>query len=45
MFRDAGVDYTIYIYEGAKHAFHTDTLEARYDPDVAELRGRSRLSS
>jgi carboxymethylenebutenolidase len=35
--KDAGVDYTIYIYEGANHAFHNDTSEARYDPDAAAL--------
>lgn len=35
--KDAGVDYTIYIYDGANHAFHNDTSEARYDQDAAEL--------
>jgi carboxymethylenebutenolidase len=35
--KDAGVDYTIYIYEGANHAFHNDTSEARYDKNAAEL--------
>jgi carboxymethylenebutenolidase len=35
--KDAGVDYTIYIYEGANHAFHNDTSEARYDPAAAQL--------
>jgi carboxymethylenebutenolidase len=35
--KDAGVDYTIYIYEGANHAFNNDTSEARYDPQAAEL--------
>jgi carboxymethylenebutenolidase len=33
----AGVDYTIYMYEGANHAFHNDTSEARYDPAAARL--------
>jgi carboxymethylenebutenolidase len=33
----AGVDYTIYMYEGANHAFHNDTSEARYDPAAAGL--------
>jgi carboxymethylenebutenolidase len=33
----AGVDYTLYIYEGANHAFHNDTSEARYDRAAAEL--------
>lgn len=31
------VDYTIYIYEGANHAFNNDTNEARYDQAAAEL--------
>jgi carboxymethylenebutenolidase len=35
--KDAGVDYTIHMYEGANHAFHNDTSEARYDPQAAEL--------
>lgn len=34
---EAGVDYTIYLYEGANHAFHNDTNEARYDQQAAEL--------
>lgn len=33
----AGVDYTIYVYEGVNHAFHNDTSEARYDQEAAEL--------
>jgi carboxymethylenebutenolidase len=35
--KDAGVDYTIYVYEGANHAFNNDTSEARYDPKAAQL--------
>jgi carboxymethylenebutenolidase len=35
--KDAGVDYTIYVYEGANHAFNNDTSEARYDPAAARL--------
>jgi carboxymethylenebutenolidase len=35
--KDAGVDYTIYVYEGANHAFNNDTSEARYDPEAARL--------
>jgi carboxymethylenebutenolidase len=31
------VDYTIYMYEGANHAFHNDTNAARYDKAAAEL--------
>jgi carboxymethylenebutenolidase len=35
--KNAGVDYTIHIYEGANHAFHNDTSAARYDSEAAEL--------
>ena len=35
--KDAGVDYTIHMYDGANHAFHNDTSEARYDQAAAEL--------
>ena len=35
--KEAGVNYTIYMYEGANHAFHNDTSEARYDPAAARL--------
>jgi carboxymethylenebutenolidase len=35
--KDAGVDYTIHMYEGVNHAFHNDTSEARYDKEAAEL--------
>jgi carboxymethylenebutenolidase len=34
--KEAGVDYTIHIYEGANHAFNNDTNEARYDQEAAE---------
>ncbi len=33
----AGVDYTIYTYDGVNHAFNNDTSEARYDKDAAAL--------
>jgi carboxymethylenebutenolidase len=33
----ADVDYTIYVYEGANHAFNNDTNAARYDQAAAEL--------
>ena len=33
----AGIDYTMYTYEGVNHAFHNDTSEARYDKAAAEL--------
>jgi carboxymethylenebutenolidase len=35
--KEAGVDYTIHMYEGVNHAFHNDTSEARYDKEAAEL--------
>lgn len=31
-----GVDYTMYMYEGANHGFHNDSTP-RYDPEDAEL--------
>jgi carboxymethylenebutenolidase len=34
---EAGVDYTLHMYEGANHAFHNDTAAARYDPEAAKL--------
>jgi carboxymethylenebutenolidase len=34
---DAGVDYTMHMYEGVNHAFHNDTGAARYDKDAADL--------
>jgi carboxymethylenebutenolidase len=33
----AEADYTIYIYEGANHAFNNDTNEARYNKEAADL--------
>jgi carboxymethylenebutenolidase len=33
----AGVDYKVYIYEGANHAFNNDTSAARYDKAAADL--------
>ena len=35
--KDAGVDYTIHIYEGVNHAFHNDTSQERYNQEAAEL--------
>jgi carboxymethylenebutenolidase len=31
------VTYTLHMYEGANHAFHNDTSDARYDKAAAEL--------
>jgi len=33
----AKVDHTVFIYEGANHAFHNDTAGARYNKAAAEL--------
>jgi carboxymethylenebutenolidase len=35
--KKAKVDYKIYIYEGAAHAFNNDTNPSRYDKEAAEL--------
>jgi carboxymethylenebutenolidase len=35
--KSASVDYKIYIYEGAQHAFNNDTNPARYNKDAAQL--------
>lgn len=32
-----GKDYTLYMYEGAQHAFLNDTNEARYNKEAADL--------
>jgi len=33
----AGKEYTVYIYDGAQHAFNNDTSEARYNKEAADL--------
>jgi len=33
----AGVEYEIFIYKGAQHAFHNDTAPTRYNADAAKL--------
>ena len=35
--KQAGIDYQIYIYEGAKHAFNNDTNPDRYNKEAADL--------
>jgi len=35
--KKAGIDYRIYIYEGAQHAFNNDTNPERYNREAAEL--------
>ena len=38
--KEASVDYTLHMYEGAQHAFHNDTNADRYHPEAAELAWR-----
>ena len=33
----AGVDYQLFVYDGANHAFNNDTSEARYNKEAADL--------
>ena len=35
--KDAGIEYTIYMYEGASHAFNNDTNPDRYHEEAAKL--------
>jgi carboxymethylenebutenolidase len=35
--KKAGVEYQLFMYEGAKHAFNNDTNQARYNPEAAKL--------
>ncbi|MBN1481903.1 dienelactone hydrolase family protein [candidate division KSB1 bacterium] len=35
--KEAGIEYTVYIYEGAKHAFNNDANPERYHKEAAEL--------
>jgi carboxymethylenebutenolidase len=35
--KKAGVDYQVFIYEGAKHAFNNDTNPGRYHKEAAKL--------
>ena len=35
--KEASVDYTLHMYEGAQHAFHNDTNPDRYHPEAARL--------
>ncbi|MCX5495170.1 dienelactone hydrolase family protein [Kaistia dalseonensis] len=35
--KSAGVDYQVFVYEGANHAFNNDTSAARYDKKAADL--------
>ena len=33
----SGVEYELYMYEGAQHAFHNDTSPSRYNKEAAQL--------
>ncbi len=35
--KDAGIEYSIYMYEGAQHAFNNDTNPGRYHEEAAKL--------
>jgi carboxymethylenebutenolidase len=35
--KKAGVQYELYVYENANHAFHNDTAPTRYNKEAAEL--------
>ncbi len=42
--KKASVDYKIYMYEGAKHAFNNDTNAARYNKEAAQLSWQRTIS-
>ena len=42
--KKASVDYKMYMYEGAQHAFNTDTNPARYNKEAAQLAWQRTIS-
>ena len=42
--KKAGIDYKIYIYEGAQHGFNNDTSPGRYNKEAAELAWKRTVS-
>ncbi len=42
--KKASVDYKMYMYEGAQHAFNNDTNPARYNKEAAQLAWRRTIS-
>ncbi len=42
--KKASIDYRIYMYAGANHAFNNDTNPARYDRDAAQLAWQRTIS-
>jgi len=41
--KKAGVNYQLFMYEGAQHAFHNDTAPTRYHSEAAKLAWRRAL--
>ena len=42
--KKASIDYTIYMYEGASHAFNNDTNPSRYNKEASELAWRRTIA-
>jgi carboxymethylenebutenolidase len=42
--KKASIDYRLYMYEGAKHAFNNDTNAARYNKEAAQLAWQRTIS-
>jgi carboxymethylenebutenolidase len=42
--KEAGIDYQIFIYEGAQHAFNNDSNPGRYNKEAAELAWKRTIS-
>ena len=42
--KKASIDYKIYMYEGAQHAFNNDTNPARYNKEAAQLAWQRTIS-
>jgi carboxymethylenebutenolidase len=42
--KKASIDYKIYMYEGAQHAFNNETAPARYNKDAAQLAWQRTIS-
>ena len=42
--KKASVDYQIFIYDGAQHAFNNDTNPSRYNKEAAELAWKRTIS-
>ena len=42
--KKAGIDYKLYMYEGAQHAFNNDTNPSRYNKEAADLAWKRTVS-